>query len=1022
MSFCVLHLSDIHIKSSFAPSLIETKEIYGSLGQFTGDVDCCLIIVSGDIAFSGKKAEYELASTLLKTIKNEITKKYSIKTHIIIAPGNHDCDFSKDCSIRDIVIDSLASNPEKANDESIITICTEVQSDFFNFRNEISTLKPIFEHKLWVDYLIQIADKSVKISAINAAWMSKIKETQGELTFPIEKFLHAESCDSDLRIAVIHHPLNWYKQHSYHPLRKSLRRDFDAVFSGHEHNISSGFIDESDHGKSLYFEASALQSDEPGISNGFSCIKFDLTNGSATENRYSLSNGRAILENKKYFPILPLSHNSEATKTALNENIIEEFMDAGGNFSHPDKKLIEAKDVFVYPELEDKQSVDRKTISASTIRLEPNKNTKTLILGEDKSGKSFLLKRMYLDAHGAGLLPVYFDSFDFKSSSQHELNRAVKRKIEKQYKNPTTYSTSEKGRKIAFIDGFDRLPGSIQNKDKIIKFIEEKFDSVIISGSGEIELSELIDKSLSDTFAEYETYEIKNFGYQLRHRLIKKWCMCGNIETRQELDKKVHSVETLINTVIGKNLVPPRPIYILILLQSCENQQEGELENAGFAYYYQYLITKSLKECGVRNDQLNEIFNYLSNLAWFYRCEETKEIDTTKLREFNKIFSDKYTSVDFDSRLKLLIRARILSDSDGFYKFPYPYVYYFFVGKYLAQKLHDEQIKSLVGRLCENLNKRENSGIILFLSHHVNDSWLTDQVSLALQKCFADVVELDLDNDVESLNALVASSAELVIEEIDVERSQVEQRKAADAIEDNGDNTEDSDEPDADEAIDMSKKFNLLVKTAEILGQITKNYYGSIERSKKSEYLKEVFGGPLRLLRFVLEEILRDPESLVKDIERVIRDKIKKTDDVDELSRLSQQAAFEVVGMICTGLIAKTALFVTSDRLREDISAVVRDNGSISYRLIEAATELVRPGRLPIDQLKKLSRDLRSNTFSFKILQTLVAYHLHMFHTTDLDKQKLCGLANITMSNARSIDVKSKKTRLINRSSSMIDA
>ncbi|WP_160152313.1 metallophosphoesterase [Microbulbifer sp. ALW1] len=1022
MTFCVLHLSDIHIKSSFNQAHVNTKEIYSSLSNLTGDIDCCLIIVSGDIAFSGKKAEYELASTLLSTIKNEILEKYKIATHIVVAPGNHDCDFSKACSIRNIVIDSLASNPEQANDESIIEKCTEVQSDFFAFRDKISTLKPIFEHKLWVDYLIPVAGKSVKISVINAAWMSKLKEKQGELTFPIEKFSHVKNCDSDLRIAVIHHPLNWYGQQSYHPLRKSLRRDFDAVFSGHEHNTSSGLIDESDHGKSLYFESSALQSCEPGVSDGFSCIKFDLTNASASESRYVFSGEKAIVESEKSFPILPLSENSELKKTALHESIIEEFMDAGGNFSHPEKKIIEAKDVFVYPELEDKQSVERRTISASQIKLEPNKNTKILVLGEDKSGKSFLLKKMYLDAHGSGLLPVYFDSFDFKSSSQHELSNTLKRKIEKQYKDPNTYSTSEIGKKIAFIDGFDRLPGSIKNKDKIIKFIEAKFDSVIISGSGEIELNELIDKSLSKTFSEYDTYEIKNFGYQLRHELIKNWCMCGNIETKQELDKKVHSVETLINTVIGKNLVPPRPIYILILLQSCENQQEGELENAGFAYYYQYLITKSLKECGVRNDQLNEIFNYLSNLAWFYRCEETKEIYTNKLREFNKIFSEKYTSVDFDNRLKLLTRAKILSASDGFYTFPYPYVYYFFVGKYLAQKLHDEQIKGLVGGLCENLNKRENSGIILFLSHHVNDSWLTDQVSFALQKCFADVAELDLDNDVESLNALVASSAELVIEEIDVERSQVEQRKAADAIEDDGDNTEDSDDSDANEAIDISKKFNLLIKTAEILGQITKNYYGSIERSKKSEYLKEVFGGPLRLLRFVLEETLRDPESLVKDIERAISDKVKKIDDIDELSRLSQKAAFEVVGMICTGLIAKTALFVTSDRLREDISAVVRDDGSISYRLFEAATELVRPGRLPIDQLKKLSRDLRANTFSFKILQTLVAYHLHMFHTTDLDKQKLCDLANITMSNARSIDVKSKKTRLINRSRSTIDA
>ena len=276
---------------------------------------------------------------------------------------------------------------------------------------------------------------------------------------------------------------------------------------------------------------------------------------------------------------------------------------------------------------------------------------------------------------------------------------------------------------------------------------------------------------------------------------------------------------------------------------------------------------------------------------------------------------------------------------------------------------------------------------------------------------FSEVTNIELNGDISTLNTLVNISAELVISEIDVPKAQEEQRRAADEA-DEFENELDDENSEKSSFNDTQKKLNSLIKTAEILGQISKNYYGVIEREKKEAYIESVFNGPLRMLKILFNEISRDPNSFVKNIESTIREKSQKN-DIADIEKLAKQAAFNLIGLVCTGMIARTAQFVNSDKLSEDLATVISKNNTNAYRLIGAALYLMKPGRIPFEDLRKLSCDLKDNIFAFKILQSLVVYHLHMFHTKDSDKQKLCEYTNIKMEEVRKIDFKSQKRKLL---------
>src|ERR1700752_3803142 len=106
MTASVIHISDIHIKSNYGdnPILKKQDKIFESVRNVLAGSNAIVIAVTGDIAFSGKKEEYALAKDFFSGLVNKIKEYTKVETHIGFIPGNHDCNFSDDQTIRDIVI------------------------------------------------------------------------------------------------------------------------------------------------------------------------------------------------------------------------------------------------------------------------------------------------------------------------------------------------------------------------------------------------------------------------------------------------------------------------------------------------------------------------------------------------------------------------------------------------------------------------------------------------------------------------------------------------------------------------------------------------------------------------------------------------------------------------------------------------------------------------------------------------------------------------------------------------------
>ncbi|WP_197326632.1 metallophosphoesterase family protein [Ralstonia solanacearum] len=1013
MTLNVLHLSDIHFRNKSDQIVARTSEIASATFALARSASKNIIVVSGDIAHGGNAVEYTVAEEFLSELRSLLARETGSAVDVLVSPGNHDCILKPPSLLRERTIQTIIENPQDALDEEMLGVCTGVQRSFFEFRNRIETLKPVFEHPLWNEYKFEIDGNVVRASMLNVSWMSRLQEQQGGLVFPVKAFENLLGERADLRLAVMHHPFNWYQQRDYQHLRRTLRTYSSVVLTGHEHLPNTGAYIDDMTGASLFFEAPALQPPVGDGIPGFFCHLFDFNTKTVKSTLFTLDTAGIHEGESPSIHAFQLLVEKKGQSLELSEGFIERLRDAGANLTHSDKEDVAIDDIFVYPDMQEQVNDPKKLrpISAESLISGIGNGEKLLITGEEKSGKSTLLLQYYKVLRSDGRVPVYLDVSGISFKTRTDAEKRVTQAIETQYVHPEAVLRTPKEKLILLLDNVDRIKAGPSFLAHLLQYADNQFASLVCTSDRQFEYSGLLSKEAAEALSALKNYELLRFGQKLRHRLIKKWCALSDIATKTDLDQRVYDSESLINSIIGKKLVPELPIYILILLQSSEQHRHGEIQNGGYGHYYQYLITKSLGEVGVKPLELNEYYNYLAQLSWQMLYSKQRELDYQNLSEFNCAFSERFTTVDLESRLALLLRARILCKQGDCYAFSYPYIFYYFAGKYLSANLSNPEIRAWVEQACGKLHIRENSDTILFLTHHTDESWVIEQIAAVLNDCFPDHKPMELNGDTDAIDALVESASQLVIEMGSVEENQDRFREIGDEVSSMQDEEPELD-PKASGELAFMAQWNLLMKTADILGQILKNYYGSLEKSQKSAYLIEVFNGPLRAVRGVLEDVAGDTDGLITQMEHTL-DVGDKKPPRDEWRRELKKVAFNILGMMGFATIAATGSYVASDKLREDIRSVVNNNPTVAFRLIEMATRLLRPGSPPLQDVKRLADELKDKPYAFGILQSLGFQHMYLYHTSASDMQALCSYLKLTLSATKTVLTTHKEVRLL---------
>jgi predicted MPP superfamily phosphohydrolase len=270
-SINILHIADLHARVD------REREMALRFDALARDVlagpKVHVIALTGDIAFSGKPEQYALAAKHLSALCKRLGLKQS---SVLICPGNHDVDRAQidavvEQGLKRTLIDSQAAEDEFDHPRHALP----QQAQYMTF---VNTFTGIACPGTTRTSLIPVDGLTIGVASFNSAWRCADDNSREMLflTMPQVHTLATAIEASDLRIAIVHHPLDWYHPTERDIVQRDFLRRFDLVLTGHLHTaVSEATITPSTH--SLVFTVPSLfEGKVAGYSDGYNLYVIDL--------------------------------------------------------------------------------------------------------------------------------------------------------------------------------------------------------------------------------------------------------------------------------------------------------------------------------------------------------------------------------------------------------------------------------------------------------------------------------------------------------------------------------------------------------------------------------------------------------------------------------------------------------------------------------------------------------------------------------------------------------------------------
>ncbi|MFE7792515.1 metallophosphoesterase [Streptomyces sp. NPDC057460] len=277
----VLHISDLHVRQVW---LADQNKI---INAFLRDLrtrheqeKIDAVVLSGDIAFSAQNDEFHFAQ---KYLLDPIQEILGIdRNRIVLAPGNHDVDIS--------LIDQFAEEGMRGHLKDR-TAVNRLLDDEIQLNRAIERMRPWIDfHRTYyegvsVDFLSPLTtvhrflagDKSIAIATLNSAWRATGSGDDADRAHLIVGDRQLSTAvdavaDADIRIAVMHHPINWLAEFDQNDAKRELNKGFHILCTGHTH-VNEPQAIQTTLGQIVHSAAGSLYNSREYV-NSYSIIDF----------------------------------------------------------------------------------------------------------------------------------------------------------------------------------------------------------------------------------------------------------------------------------------------------------------------------------------------------------------------------------------------------------------------------------------------------------------------------------------------------------------------------------------------------------------------------------------------------------------------------------------------------------------------------------------------------------------------------------------------------------------------------
>lgn len=684
-------------------------------------------------------------------------------------------------------------------------------------------------------------------------------------------------------------------------------------------------------------------------------------------------------------------------KISPSESIREWLDDTEITLTHRKVDRIRLPDIYIIPDVEiDDDSRKELRIYRSACSL-PDKFERFLVFGEEQQGKTSLLKHYYKSFLTQSKTPLILEGSKVKDANPEVI---IKKELARQYEGLTYEDFMASQEKIIIIDNIDDIGLNRKYRDKFISDICLFADKCIFTH--QLAFSLLVDEipALDD----FGRAELIGLGNKKREEIIQRWISLGIEQTitEEDLYTRCDELKDTINSVVKKNIVPPKPIYILMLLQMFEAHSKLNLELSSHGHCYQQLIYQSFENAKINEREFDKYLNVLTELAWWI-FSNNQNPNEAQLDGFFEEYCKVYLDVDKEVVISKLSNHSILQVKDFRTGFKYPYIYYFFVGKKISESyLENTDIQRHVNYLLDNLHREDFANILIFVAHHTKDGWVINLLQNVLSELFNEHPPATLDKEQLSfMDDFMKQIPELILEQREVQKERDAYNEKLDANERSHNDFDESESPDI--LADINKTF----KGMEIAGQIIRNRHASLKRDSLNILAENGINAGLRFLKYFIAISDVAKNEIVKVISAHLSENPGLTNG--EIEKHAENAYLHLTYGVINSVVRKIATSVGSKEAMEIYKAIEEKESTPALLLLKQSIELHFLKRIDMKSITQSAEKLKGNFVCTRILKELVIQHIYMFPVDYKEKQQLSKLLGLSVKGQQLIEQKQKR-------------
>ena len=591
---------------------------------------------------------------------------------------------------------------------------------------------------------------------------------------------------------------------------------------------------------------------------------------------------------------------------SVKQEFIDEITEI--EFISQQKQDLSLRDLYVFPSLfcnSDKNSAyvvnDVKQIIEKKC---------ALIDGDDLSGKTALCAHMFL-ALVEEERPVIL--IDLKKIGSKSPSLKIYQEIyAEQFWGDFSLWRRQKDKTVIL----DNLSHSSNSMAHVI-FAKDNFDNVVVTVSSDIYRSYWNDDS---RLADFTNIRLDRLSHTKQEKLIRKWTELSN-HKGSLTDGRIDQIEDKINSIIINNrLVPRYPFYVLSILQLGEGFMPNDLRITAYGHCYYVMILAHLLRSGIAKEDsdINTCFHFASHLA-FYIYKAGHHHATSMGEEEFKNFMEEYKNhfVIKESTIR-----RLQAQDYGIIKnrkFRNPYMYYYFLGKYLSD--NSQEFKEIIETMAEKSYVTTNRLALIFLIHHSPDPVIIDEILLRTMLSLDDRRPAVLDR---AETKIFEKFLKEIPQDITSEGTVAREREKVREKRDSADGEDHYDDKEKEAFHREVNDIYRILKNNQILGQILRNKYGSLEKKRIKEIIETVADGGLRIINFFLID-----QEQINAFAQFIHEKDPEL-AIDKI-RVEVQALIFLLTVIS---LKNIAVAINKPEIRDLVEEVVHKKSTPAYDLV----------------------------------------------------------------------------------------